>query len=131
MTRRILGLTAATSIAAVLTASAAMAASGTVAFLMPDQGSTRYEEHDFPGFKAKMTELCPDCTLIYQNATADASLQQQQFNSVLSQGAKVVVLDPVRPILRSGGSALSPSASPGTRKHEMPRRSSPVRAMTL
>ena len=78
-----------------LAAAGAFAAGGTVAFLMPDQGSTRYEEHDFPGFKAEMEKLCPDCTLIYQNATADASLQQQQFNSVLTQGAKVIVLDPV------------------------------------
>ena len=76
-------------------ASALAAPSGTVAFLMPDQGSTRYEEHDFPGFKAEMAKLCPDCTVIYQNATADVALQQQQFNSVISQGAKVIVLDPV------------------------------------
>ena len=68
---------------------------GTVAFLMPDQGSTRYEEHDFPGFKAELTKLCPDCTAIYQNANADATLQQQQFNSMISQGATVIVLDPV------------------------------------
>ncbi len=67
----------------------------TVAFLMPDQGSTRYEQHDFPGFKAEMAKLCPDCTVIYQNANADIALQQQQFNSVIAQGAKVVVLDPV------------------------------------
>jgi len=67
----------------------------TVAFLMPDQASTRYEEHDFPGFKAAMEKLCPDCTVIYQNANADATLQQQQFNSVITQGAKIVVLDPV------------------------------------
>lgn len=67
----------------------------TVAFLMPDQASTRYEEHDFPGFKAAMAELCADCTVIYQNANADATLQQQQFNSVITQGAKIVVLDPV------------------------------------
>jgi D-xylose transport system substrate-binding protein len=33
--------------------------------------------------------------VIYQNANADVALQQQQFNSVLTQGAKVVVLDPV------------------------------------
>ncbi len=71
------------------------APSGTVAFLMPDEGSTRYEEHDFPGFKAEMSKLCPACTLLYQNANANASLQQQQFNSVISQGAKVIVLDPV------------------------------------
>lgn len=83
-------------LALLLSGTAALAApSGTVAFLMPDQGSTRYEEHDFPGFKAEMAKLCPDCTVIYQNATADVALQQQQFNSVISQGAKVVVLDPV------------------------------------
>jgi D-xylose transport system substrate-binding protein len=68
---------------------------GTVAFLMPDQASTRYEEHDFPGFEAEMAKLCPDCTVIYQNANADVALQQQQFNSVITQGAKVIVLDPV------------------------------------
>ena len=67
----------------------------TVAFLMPDQASTRYEQHDFPGFKAEMAKLCAKCTVIYQNANADPSLQQQQFNSVITQGAKVIVLDPV------------------------------------
>jgi D-xylose transport system substrate-binding protein len=69
--------------------------SGTVAFLMPDQASTRYEEHEFPGFEAEMAKLCPDCTVIYQNANADVALQQRQFNSVITQGAKVIVLDPV------------------------------------
>ena len=68
---------------------------GTVAFLMPDQASTRYEQHDFPGFQAEMKTLCPDCNVIYQNADAVAAQQQQQFNSVISQGAKVIVLDPV------------------------------------
>ena len=67
----------------------------TVAFLMPDQASTRYEEHDWPGFEAAMKELCADCNLIYQNANADVALQQQQFNSVIAQGATIVVLDPV------------------------------------
>lgn len=67
----------------------------TVAFLMPDQASTRYEQHDYPGFKAEMAKLCPSCTVIYQNANADVALQQQQFNSVIAQGAKVIVLDPV------------------------------------
>jgi D-xylose transport system substrate-binding protein len=74
---------------------AAQAENATVAFLMPDQGSTRYEERDYPGFKAEMEKLCPTCTVVYQNANADVALQQQQFNSVISQGATVVVLDPV------------------------------------
>ena len=68
---------------------------GTVAFLMPDQGSTRYDEHDWPGFQAELEKLCPDCTAIYQNGNGDVALQQQQFNSVIAQGATVVVLDPV------------------------------------
>ena len=71
------------------------ASNATVAFLMPDQGSTRYEEHDYPGFQAEMKKICPDCKVLYQNADADASRQQQQFNSVISQGAKAIVLDPV------------------------------------
>lgn len=67
----------------------------TIAFLMPDQGSTRYEEHDYPGFAAEMKKLCESCKVIYLNADGDATKQQQQFNSVLAQGAKVVVLDAV------------------------------------
>jgi D-xylose transport system substrate-binding protein len=62
---------------------------------MPDHASTRYEQHDFPGFKSEMAKLCPDCKVLYQNANADAAQQQQQFNSVIAQGAKVIVLDPV------------------------------------
>lgn len=66
-----------------------------VAFLMPDQASTRYEEHDKPGFVAEMKKLCAKCEVLYQNADGDASRQQQQFNSVISQGAKAIVIDPV------------------------------------
>src|SRR3954468_1555893 len=73
----------------------AKVSNATVAFLMPDQASTRYEQHDFPGFKAEMAKLCADCKVLYQNANGDAAQQQQQFNAVIAQGAKVVVLDPV------------------------------------
>jgi D-xylose transport system substrate-binding protein len=69
--------------------------SGKVAFLMPDEGSTRYELHDRPGFEKRLKEVCPSCTPLYNNADTDASKQQQQFNSALAQGAKVIVLDPV------------------------------------
>lgn len=82
-------------LAAMVSGSALAQEGATVAFLMPDQASTRYEEHDYPGFKAEMEKLCASCTVIYQNANADVALQQQQFNSVIAQGAKVIVLDPV------------------------------------
>ncbi|QNK72135.1 sugar ABC transporter substrate-binding protein [Variovorax sp. PAMC28562] len=90
------GATALAMAIGLTTGTAAFAApSGTVAFLMPDQASTRYEQHDFPGFKAEMSKLCADCKVLYQNANGDVAQQQQQFNSVISQGAKVIVLDPV------------------------------------
>lgn len=66
-----------------------------IAFLMPDIASTRYELYDAPLFKAKMKQLCPGCTVLYQNAGADSSKQQQQANSVLAQGVKAIVIDPV------------------------------------
>jgi D-xylose transport system substrate-binding protein len=86
-------IAAASTLVATLLATTATAE--TVAFLMPDQASTRYEEADWPGFQDAMADLCPDCTLIYQNGNADVALQQQQFNSVIAQGATVIVLDPV------------------------------------
>ncbi len=89
------GALALTAVSATLPASGAVLSNVKVAFLMPDEGSTRYEEHDAPGFRAEMRTLCPSCTVLYQNADGDASRQQQQFNSVISQGAKAIVLDPV------------------------------------
>ena len=51
--------TGALSLAATLFGGTAALAqpSGLVAFLMPDQGSTRYEEHDWPGFQAYLAKL--------------------------------------------------------------------------
>jgi D-xylose transport system substrate-binding protein len=66
-----------------------------VAFLMPDQNSTRYDEQDAPSFEKRMVELCSDCRVEYQNADADAQQQQQQFEAALADGAEVIVLDPV------------------------------------
>ena len=70
-------------------------AEGTIAFLMPDLASTRYEQQDRPLFEAKVKELCPGCEVFYANADADAAQQQQQANSALAQGVKAMVLDPV------------------------------------
>lgn len=95
MIRKTIPLAATTALAAALSAGAASAQQATVGFLMPDQASTRYEERDYPGFRDAMAKLCADCEVVYQNANADAQLQQQQFNSLMAQGATVIVLDPV------------------------------------
>jgi D-xylose transport system substrate-binding protein len=71
------------------------ASNAKIAFLMPDIASTRYELYDSPLFKAKIKQLCGGCEVIYQNANADASRQQQQANSALAQGVKAIVIDPV------------------------------------
>ena len=98
MTRLNAPITAAALVLGVLGgASSASAAveNATVAFLMPDQASTRYEEHDRPGFVAEMKKICPTCKVLYQNADGDVARQQQQFNSVITQGAKAIVIDAV------------------------------------
>ncbi|HEY6891975.1 MAG TPA: sugar ABC transporter substrate-binding protein [Solirubrobacter sp.] len=68
---------------------------GTIALLLPETKTTRYEEQDKPLFEAKVQALCPKCKIIYQNANQDASRQQQQAEAAITNGAKVLVLDAV------------------------------------
>jgi D-xylose transport system substrate-binding protein len=68
---------------------------GKVALLLPESQTTRYEAHDHPEFEAALSESCPDCELIYSNADQDAAKQQSQMEAALTDGAEVVVLDPV------------------------------------
>jgi len=73
----------------------AATASGTVALLLPETKTTRYEAADKPFFQQALTSACPDCKLVYSNANQDEAQQLQQANAALAQGAKVLVLDPV------------------------------------
>src|ERR671915_199621 len=68
---------------------------GTIALLLPESKTARYESQDRPNFERKVQELCADCEIIYSNADQDASKQQQQAEAAITQGAKVLVLDPV------------------------------------
>jgi D-xylose transport system substrate-binding protein len=67
----------------------------TIALLLPETKTTRYEAQDKPLFEAKVRALCSDCKIIYSNANQDASAQQSQADAALTNGAKVMVLDPV------------------------------------
>jgi len=94
--KKIFAAVGAIALAAVtLSATPANAASGKIAFLMPDLASTRYEQQDAPFFKAAVAKLCPTCEVLYQNADSDAAKQQSQANAAITQGAKVLVLDAV------------------------------------
>lgn len=66
-----------------------------IALLLPESKTTRYETFDRPLFEAAIAADCPDCEIIYSNADQDASKQQQQAEAALTQGAQVLVLDPV------------------------------------
>jgi D-xylose transport system substrate-binding protein len=68
---------------------------GSIALLLPETKTARYESQDRPNFEAKVKELCPDCEIIYSNADQDAAQQQQQVEAAITQGAEVLVLDPV------------------------------------
>ena len=68
---------------------------GTIAFLLPETQTARYEALDKPLFEAKVAELCPDCTVEYQNADQDPAKQQSQVEAAVTQGVDVMVLDPV------------------------------------
>ncbi len=66
-----------------------------IALLLPESKTTRYEAHDHPEFEQALNAECPDCELIYSNADQDASKQQSQVEAALTDGAEVLVLDPV------------------------------------
>jgi D-xylose transport system substrate-binding protein len=67
----------------------------TIGLLLPETKTTRYEEKDRPLFTARLKELCPDCKLIYANASQDPNKQQQQAEAAITKGANVLVLDAV------------------------------------
>lgn len=66
-----------------------------IALLLPETKTARYESQDRPLFEAKVGELCPDCEILYSNAEQDAAQQQSQAEAALTNGADVLVLDPV------------------------------------
>ena len=68
---------------------------GTIALLLPETKTTRYETADRPDFEQQFKQLCPNCKIIYSNANQDANAQLAQAEAALTNGAKVLVLDPV------------------------------------
>jgi D-xylose transport system substrate-binding protein len=70
-------------------------AGGKIALLLPESKTARYESHDRPHFERKVKELCAECELIYSNADQDAAKQQNQAEAAMTNGAQVLVLDPV------------------------------------
>src|SRR5690349_11996868 len=66
-----------------------------VGLLLPESKTTRYESFDRPLIEQNIKQLCPKCTVLYQNADQDSGKQQSQAEAMLTQGVKVLILDPV------------------------------------
>jgi D-xylose transport system substrate-binding protein len=66
-----------------------------IALLLPETKTARYETQDRPLFEAKVKELDPNIQILYSNANQDAAAQQSQAEAALTNGANVLVLDPV------------------------------------
>lgn len=71
------------------------ASAPTIALLLPESKTARYEHVDRPVFEDVVARRCPACTVVYANANQDAARQQEQADSALAQGAGVLVLDAV------------------------------------
>jgi D-xylose transport system substrate-binding protein len=66
-----------------------------IALLLPETKTARYESQDRPLFEQQIKKECPDCEVLYSNADQDTSKQQQQVEAAVTEGADVIVLDPV------------------------------------
>jgi D-xylose transport system substrate-binding protein len=66
-----------------------------IALLLPENETPRYESDDRPDFEKAVEEACEDCEVLYNNAGGDAQKQQSQAEAALTQGAEVLVVDPM------------------------------------
>jgi D-xylose transport system substrate-binding protein len=73
--------------------SSSSAAKAKIGFLLPDDVTARYAAADKPFFEAAVKQDCASCTVLYADADGDASKQQQQAESMMTEGVNVLVID--------------------------------------
>ncbi|MBS1678765.1 MAG: sugar ABC transporter substrate-binding protein [Actinobacteria bacterium] len=66
-----------------------------IALLLPENETPRYETNDKPDFYKAVEAQCPNCEISYFNAGGDAEKQASQGEAALTQGAEVMVVDPM------------------------------------
>ncbi|HXF32817.1 MAG TPA: sugar ABC transporter substrate-binding protein [Solirubrobacterales bacterium] len=66
-----------------------------IALLLPENETPRYETNDKPAFEKAVEEQCPNCEVTYFNAGGDVEKQASQGEAALTQGAEVMVVDPM------------------------------------
>ncbi|MDT3395522.1 substrate-binding domain-containing protein [Streptomyces sp. B1866] len=105
--RRVVMATAAVSLALVLTACGVAKEARprphhpkktgplTIALLLPENETARYENFDRPLIRKKIHQLCAECEVLYNNAESDPSVQQQQVDTMITKRVDVIVVDAV------------------------------------
>jgi D-xylose transport system substrate-binding protein len=100
--------TLATTMTGTVSASASTTKAFKIALLLPQTvGSPRYETQDKPDFTAAVKKLDPNAQVLYNNAQDSAPTQLQQAESAITNGAKVLVVDPVDSV---GAAAIANAA---------------------
>jgi D-xylose transport system substrate-binding protein len=66
-----------------------------IALLLPENETPRYETNDKPSFEKAVEEQCSGCEVSYFNAGGDVEKQASQGEAALTQGAEVLVVDPM------------------------------------
>src|SRR3954447_14570130 len=84
--------------------------SPTIAYLAPETITPRYEAIEKPALAKHLKEICPDCKLLTANANSDPSQQLRQAESVIADGAKVIVTNPVDSKAAAGIAARAKAA---------------------
>ena len=77
--------------------------SGRVVMLLPNTTTTRFVEHDGPGFEQAMAEIAPGVSVEIQNAEGDAARQLTQIETAVSQGVDAIVLVTADPKVSAAG----------------------------
>ncbi|MEU6227157.1 substrate-binding domain-containing protein [Streptomyces sp. NPDC047042] len=70
-----------------------------VGVLMPGGGASRFGRFDRPLIEQHVETLCPDCPAATVAATSDPTIQQQQFEAMITRGVDVIILAAVDPQL--------------------------------
>ncbi|MDX3456120.1 substrate-binding domain-containing protein [Streptomyces sp. ME02-8801-2C] len=70
-----------------------------VGVLMPGGGASRFGRFDRPLIEKHVETLCPDCPAARVAATSDPTIQQQQFEAMITRGVDVIILAAVDPQL--------------------------------
>ncbi|MFG3024513.1 sugar ABC transporter substrate-binding protein [Streptomyces sp. NPDC048254] len=84
-----------------------------VGVLLPGAGASRFGRFDQPLIERKLKQVCPRCPAPTVSATAEAEVQQQQLEAMITRGVDVLIVAAIDPrTLRSSVEAAHQAGIP-------------------